>query len=241
MHLILLIAELIALYFLSRWLTQLIYNLCFLFFRSRTIGVTFITLIQFPGTVIHELSHLFTAEILGVHTGKLTLVPEGIQDEEVRAGSVMIAHSDPFRRYMIGLAPIFTGLITLAALSYFLPQFWMNITTAGTPILTNPNLLWLLLDIYALFAVSSSMFSSPTDLKGFLPFAITLGILIAGAYIAGLRIGLTGPILALTTTILDALVKSVGVVLAINAAGILLTQLLMILAIRITHRRIIRG
>ena len=105
----LLLGELIGLYLLSQTLIQAVYDLTMLITRSRAAGVTVVSLLTFPGTVVHELSHLFTAEVLGVHTGKLTLVPENIQEADVKAGSVMIAQSDPFRRYIIGLAPIFPG------------------------------------------------------------------------------------------------------------------------------------
>ncbi len=240
MQLLLLAGELILLYVLSRRLTQAVYDITYLLFRARSVAIMVVTLLSFPGTVIHELSHLFTAEILGVHTGKLTLVPENIAEEEIKAGSVMIAQSDPFRRYAIGLAPIFTGLIGITALSYFLPSLWNNVTQSGIPILSNPNSYLLLLIAYLLFAVSNSMFSSPEDLKGFVPFGITVAIMIAAAYIAGIRIGLQGVALEFATKILDALVKSLGVVLAFNIIGLLTMKVLIVLTEKTTKRRIIK-
>lgn len=233
MILLLFFVELIALYILSQSLTQAIYDLTILLTRSRTLGITVISLITFPGTIVHELSHMFTAEILGVRTGKLTLVPEGLDTEEVKAGSVMISSSDPFRRYAIGLAPIFVGMITIAALSYVLIQIvptwgdWRN---------------WGYLGIgYLLLAVSNAMFSSKEDLKGFIPFIIALGAMIAAAYYAGLRIGLTGTLLSIVSKMLDALVKSLGIVLALNILGLLVTKLLTILMEKFTHRKLRRG
>ena len=239
--LILLLAELLGLYFLAQGLTQVFYDVCFLLFRSRTLAITIITLITFPGTVIHELSHLFTAEILGVHTGKLTLVPEGINEEEVKAGSVMISESDPFRRYLIGLAPLFTGLIFITALSYLL------INPTVIPIIL-PELsifnyqfsIISLLILYLLLAISNSMFSSKEDLKGFIPFAIALGAMIVAGYVAGLRIGITGVLLTFVTTLLDALTKSLAVVLVINLVGLIIMKGLMLLTQKITHRKLLR-
>ena len=233
--------ELAVLYVLATRLTQAVYDLTILLFRSRPIGIMVVSLLTFPGTVVHELSHLFTAEVLGVHTGKLTLVPENIQDEEVKAGSVMIAQSDPFRRYMIGLAPIFSGLICITALSYLLvnpsviPVSWGEFSIF--------NIQFSVLSIiffYLLFAVSNAMFSSSEDLKGFIPFAIALGAMIAAAYVAGLRIGLTGFLLDTVTTILFSLTKSLGIVLAVNIFGLLVTKGLIIIAEKFIHRRIIR-
>ncbi|OGG35695.1 hypothetical protein A2363_04220 [Candidatus Gottesmanbacteria bacterium RIFOXYB1_FULL_47_11] len=219
MQALLLIGELITLYAVSGRLTQALYDLVVRLTRSRTIGVTALTLLMFPGTVIHELAHLFTAEILGVRTGKLTLVPEAIAQDpstmlgtEIRTGSVMIGHSDPFRRYLIGLAPMLVGLIALTALAYFIDwSQWFS---------------WLnLLLVYLLFAVSNAMFSSSEDLKGFVPFALTLIIMVSAAYFAGLRIGLTGTALDLVTRILEGLTKSLGVVLGINVGSLLLIRL----------------
>lgn len=224
----LLFTELTLLFFLSQWLMQSLFNLCILIFRSRSVAITIITILNFPGTVIHELSHLFTAEVLGVRTGKLTLVPESIQSDEVKAGSVMIASTDPFRRYLIGLAPIVTGLVSITALSYFLSQQYYPIT-----ILT-------ILYFYLLLAISNAMFSSTEDLKGFLPFIITLGIMAGAAYFAGFRVGITGPALSVATRLLDALTKSLGIVLALNIIGLTLTKGLILLTEKLTRRKIYR-
>jgi len=245
--LLLLFAELFILFFLSRWLTHYTYNLCILLFRARSVAITIITILNFPGTVIHELSHLFTAEVLGVRTGKLTLVPESIQRDpstslgtEIKAGSVMIAASDPFRRYLIGLAPIVMGLLAITTLSYFLPGLYTDVVYSGTPVFKNLNTLLLFLDFYLLVAVSNAMFSSAEDLKGFLPFIITLGIMIGAAYLAGFRVGITGPALSVATRILDALTKSLGGVLALNIVGLILTKLLILLTEKVTRKKLYR-
>jgi hypothetical protein len=224
----LLLIELTMLFFLSRWLTEAVFALCLLLFRARSIAVTILSVLNFPGTVVHELSHLFTAEILGVHTGKLTLVPDAIQEDEIKAGSVMIAATDPFRRYLIGLAPICIGLVASTTLAYFLFQNYYPIT-----------LLTVLL-AYLLLAVSNAMFSSAEDLKGFIPFIITLGIMVGAAYFAGLRIGLTGPAQNIATQILNALTKSLAGVIGLNIMSLLLAKLLTLLTQKITRRKLYR-
>jgi hypothetical protein len=55
-----------------------------------------------------------------VHTGGLTLVPEGIEKTNVRTGSVMIAQTDPLRRAIIGVAPVFVGLAALFRICHVL-------------------------------------------------------------------------------------------------------------------------
>ena len=145
MMLLFLIIELTFLYLLSRRVIGTLYRLLQMLTRSRPMAIWIVSIIFFPGTVVHELAHLFTAEILGVRTGKLTLVPESLEGNEINAGAVMIAATDPFRRTLIGLAPVYVGIIVLVATS----------SLTVLPILT----------FYIMFAVSNSMFSSEEDMK----------------------------------------------------------------------------
>ncbi len=238
MLLLILLIELVILFLLSRYVTQLLYGLFLLIFRSRSVAISATTLLFFPGTVVHELAHLFTAEILGVHTGKLSLVPENLEEDEIQAGSVQIAKSDPFRRYLIGFAPLIVGLVILAALSYWLPSLLQQATAAARSgnLLTSSSTYLVSLLIYLLFVISNSMFSSKEDLKGFFAFAITIGILVGAGYIAGIRIELTGTALEFANRILDGLVKSTGLVLAINGVLLLLLKVLLKLSTKILHR-----
>lgn len=238
MILVAFLLEVVLLYFLSRFLTQSLYALFILVFRSRTTAVSATTLLLFPGTVVHELAHLFTAEILGVRTGKLNLVPENIREESVKTGSIAIARTDPFRRAAIGLAPVFVGLAVLSALSYWLPGLIESVFRSGTPVLSNPNALFLILNSYLLFSVSNSMFSSSEDLKGFMPFAITVSLLVSAAYWAGFRIGLTGQALALATKIVTTLIVSLGWVLAVNVILLIMIHVWVVLMRKIFHQRI---
>ncbi|MBI3956227.1 hypothetical protein HY339_03130 [Candidatus Gottesmanbacteria bacterium] len=211
----LLTSELCLLSLLSRKLTQSLYVLFFRIFRNKTVSMTILVILLFPGTVVHELAHLFVAEVLRVRTGKLTLVPEGLEDTEIKAGGVMIAQTDPLRRTLIGLAPVYVGIAVLAALSYFLSQ---NITVINViPIII----------FYIIFAVSNSMFSSKEDMKGVIPFAITVGLFAAAAYFAGFRVGLTGELLEKILSLIQTLVRSLGIVLAVNLIGLILASMLL--------------
>lgn len=213
MAVLLLFAELTLLYFLSRRLIQAIYRLMVTITHSRTVAIWMVTIIFFPGTVVHELAHLFVAEILRVRTGKLTLVPESLEEAEIRTGSVAIAQTDPLRRTLIGLAPTYVGMGVLSALSYFLQ---INNITIITIIL-----------FYIMFAVSNSMFSSKEDMRGVIPFAITVALFLAAGYVAGFRAGLTGELLNTIILIIETLVRSLGVVIGVNLAGLAATSLLL--------------
>ncbi|MEK7119471.1 MAG: hypothetical protein AAB889_03035 [Patescibacteria group bacterium] len=225
---LILTAELGLLYFLSRWLTQTLYTFFLLIFKIRSIAMSLVTLLLFPGTVIHELSHLFVAEILGVRTGKLTLAPEEIRETNpsklragVKAGSVAIAATDPIRRALIGIAPVFTGIGFLAGLSY-----WFQINNIA--IIT-------IIIFYIMFAVSNSMFSSKQDLKGFWPVAIIVSLIITAGFFAGLRFGLAGQAAIIAQQIIMSLTRSLAQVLAVNGGLLLVVSILIALLRKLTN------
>ncbi|NMC35880.1 hypothetical protein GYA49_02430 [Candidatus Beckwithbacteria bacterium] len=104
-----------------------------------------------PGTVIHELSHYLVAEILQVRTGNINLYPAKNEEGKLRLGSVAIAQTDPFRKILIGTAPLWTGLGIIAALIYIIVD-------------KIPPLFFLILIFTAIFLIASTMFSSKKDL-----------------------------------------------------------------------------
>jgi len=222
------IAELIGLFVLSRRVTQGIFLTLHRVFRIRSVAVSLTTFFLFPGTVIHELSHLFTAEILGVKTGKLNLAPQSIEGDEIRMGSVELSHTDPFRRSVIGLAPFFIGVIALSGLSSVLPNLWNETFLAfqNNTLFSSSSFYFLLVTFYLIFAVSNTMFTSKEDMKGVIPLTIVLGLLGSGIYIAGFRIGITGGLLIWTQTLLTNIAQSLGVVLIINGIILITTTIL---------------
>lgn len=214
--LILLLLEFFALYFVSKWLLRTLFAFFYRIFPNEHIAIGIITTITFVGTVIHELSHLFTAEILGVRTGKLTLLPKRNKGQ-LEAGSVEIAKTNPLKRYIIGLAPTLIGLMLLTALSWWFQRLIPDIVQAyqdGS--ITSSLLLQFLVVLYLLFAISTSMFSSKQDLQDFLPFTFIIGLLFWGFYALGLRISVTGVAYTALTQATQALLQTLGFVLVLN-------------------------
>ncbi len=226
MMLVIILVELIILWLLSRRLTQNLYVVWFLLTKSRPTAIGFLSFLFFPGTVIHELAHLFTAEILGVHTSGLTLVPEGLEEKNVRTGSVAIAQSDPIRRAIIGIAPVFVGLGSLGLISYFIPGLWNQMTIDFTNgiIFSQGSFYLVLLSGYSLFAVSNTMFSSSEDMEGFWPVVIVIGLLFAAAYIAGIRIGFSEAVLVNTMRFLSDVAKNLGYITGLNITLFLISK-----------------
>lgn len=217
------IAELLLLSFISGRYIEASFVLLMRIVRSRTIAVTVMTIVLFPGTVIHELSHLFTAEILGVRTGKLTLAPESIEGNDIQSGSVAIAKTDPFRRTLIGIAPFVNGIAALTALSWWFTM----IVTQGQFILLDIRLS-LVLIFYLILTISTTMFTSKEDMAGVIPVLLAIVLLAVSGYIAGIRISLTGAILQTMQAVLVSFVQNLGIVLAINLSGVLLYSLLLL-------------
>lgn len=132
-----------------------------------------LSILFLPGTIVHELSHLLVAGILMVPVGEIDLLPE-VDGQQVKLGSVQIGHTDPFRRMLIGVAPLILGLSALVGLIYFNKES-----------LSSFSPLWLsILVIYLLFQITNTMFSSKKDLEGAVVFSaaiLTVTIIIFAA------------------------------------------------------------
>lgn len=241
MALILIAVEILILYLLSRKLSQNLYIVWFLLTKSRPVAIAFLSFLYFPGTVIHELAHLFTAEILGVHTGGLTLVPEGLEEKNVRTGSVAIAKSDPIRRAAIGIAPVFVGLMSLGMVSYFIPDLWRQVTidAANGILFSEMSVYLLILAAYSLFAISNTMFSSKEDMEGFWPVVIIVGLVMAASYIAGIRISLTETVQTNLIKFLQGVAVNLGYVTGLNVTFFLVSKALISGTEKITGRHLI--
>lgn len=146
-----------ALFFLSRNVTKLLSRLFLKMFHSHAAAIYLLSFLFLPGVVLHELSHLLIANILFVPTGEVEFFPE-IHGNEVKMGSVAVAKTDPFRRFLIGVAPVIGGLGILLLSSAYLSGdlfSWQNA-----------------LLLYIVFQIANTMFSSGKDMEGALGFGI---------------------------------------------------------------------
>jgi hypothetical protein len=176
LYLVLLFAEIVFLFFLSGLVTK---NL------SRFLSISLLSFIFLPGVIIHELSHLLIATILFVPVGDMEFAPRRDGDG-LKLGSVKIAEVDPFRRSLIGFAPVFVGLLLVIGMVYL---FNLNIVFLQK----NPYVFLASIFIlaYLLFAISNTMFSSKVDMRGAIEVLLTLLIILVGLYVVGFRLPLT--------------------------------------------------
>lgn len=162
-YLITFLSELLLLFFLSRRLVNSLSKLIYRFTRSHRVVVHTLAVIFLPGTILHELAHLLFAGVMLVPVGELSVMPE-IEEKGVKLGSVQIGHTDPFRRTIIGVAPVLLGLLLIFSIFLFVK------------IGVNP---WwqAFLALYLIFQIGNTMFSSKKDIEGSLLFIILVFVL----------------------------------------------------------------
>lgn len=186
-------AMLLPLVFLQRFLHREIQLVFFLLTRNKPLTIALFSMVFFPGVFLHELSHFLMAKILGVRTGKFSIIPQALESGQLMLGYVETERSDILRDSLIGLAPIITGTLFVAyagvaqlrldALWHVLSNgqvelFWMGLGLLPT---VPDFFLW----FYLTFAVSSTMLPSETDRHAWLPLGLWIGALLAIALLAG--------------------------------------------------------
>ncbi len=163
--------ELSLLFLLSRKLVSCLAQILYKFTKSHRFVVHTLALIFLPGTMIHELAHLLFAGIMLVPVGELSVIPV-IEEKGVRLGSVQIGKTDPFRRTIIGVAPVLLGMVLIFSI-------FMLVKIGVSP--------WwqILLALYFIFQIGNTMFSSRKDIEGSILFAV-LTMVSCGAVLGSL-------------------------------------------------------
>ena len=149
------------LFVLSRELTRSISLILYRITRNQKATIKIFHVLFLPGVLIHELSHLITAEVLFVKTYGLSLSPENF-GSELRMGSVKIEKTDPVRRTIIGFAPVFVGFVIIFLANYILLS---EASIVG-------SFFSFVLLFIIVFEIGNTMFSSRKDLDG------TIGLLL---------------------------------------------------------------
>jgi hypothetical protein len=163
----------------------------FLITRRADITMALFSIIFFPGILLHEGSHYVVARLLGVRTGKFSLIPHQIEKGKLRLGFVETAQTDWLRDALIGTAPLlsggtfvaYTGLIHLGLL-----DFWRAYNSGYfTGMLGAVHNLTLQTDFWIWFylalVVSSTMFPSASDRRAWLPLGfICMLLLVVSLY-----------------------------------------------------------
>ncbi|GAB4548471.1 MAG: hypothetical protein Fur002_25340 [Anaerolineales bacterium] len=179
--------------FIQRLLHREIQAAFIILTRSKSLSIALFSLLFLPGVFLHELSHFLMAKLLGVRTGRFSLIPAALPDGRLQLGYVETASTDVFRDSLIGLAPLLTGslFIAYAGVAQMRLDVLWSLALAG-----NFDLFWrgllLLPQIpdfyfwsYLIFVVSSSMMPSASDRHSWLPLGVWSAALLALALFAG--------------------------------------------------------
>lgn len=183
------------------------------------------SMIFLPGTIIHEMSHLFAAAITGTKIGKVEIFPElprggiGADDRlphprpevgarndklSVHLGYIQTQELGLFRGFLVGTAPLLVGLGVL---------IWI----ADARSLDSLRSLGM---TYLFFTVANSLFLSWTDVKQALPLLAIAAILGGGLYFWGVRPAIIPDSRLLT--ILNSLWKTLMISVGVNLAAIVI-------------------
>lgn len=193
----------------QRWIHRHLRGVAFLLTGRQSWAVIAYALILFPGVLLHELSHWLFANLLGVRTGAVSLLPRQQADGSIQLGYVEYYRHrrlDPIRESLIGGAPLITGTVVILliglrvfdvpALSQAVASGEIDgLTSALSEVFSTPDFfLWL----YLLFSVSNAMLPSPSDRRAWPAFIVLLAV-IAGALLLlrqqeFLLDGLAGPV-----------------------------------------------
>lgn len=196
--------------------------------RRPEIAIVLFSILLFPGVILHEGSHFLVASLLGVSTGRFSLLPKPLPKGRLQLGYVETHATDPFRDALIGIAPLLSGCIFVIFVGLGplgLMQLVSPLATKGFgavwPVLTQlyqrPDFfLW----FYLTFAVSSTMLPSESDRRAWLPIGIFFLILAGVALLAGAGHWLVTDFLPQVNATFAALAMVFGISAAVHALAL---------------------
>jgi len=177
----------------QRWLHREIQAILFILTRRPDVVIGIFSFLFLPGVALHEASHFVAARLLGVRTGHFSLLPRQLPGGQVRLGYVETEATDILREALIGAAPLISGGTAVAllgtrrlglaplvdAIRFGQP---LNLSEALLRLPVQPDFwIW----FYLAFAISSTMFPSAADRRGWLPVAALTAVLTLTAVAAG--------------------------------------------------------
>lgn len=206
--------------FLQRFLQREIQAIFLLLTHQPEISMALFSLLFLPGVLLHELSHFLMARLLGVRTGRFSLIPRKLPGGRLQLGSVETASADFVRDALIGAAPLILGGIFVAFVGISrleLSALWENMIQgqAGSfrealiATVDRPDFwLW----FYLVFTVSSTMMPSSSDRRAWLPLLLVMLVVTGLVLLLG-----AGPwILSKLGSVIRSSVNAITLVFAIT-------------------------
>lgn len=172
--------------------------------------------LMFPGTLLHELSHILAASVLGSRIWDVSLSPTYVEDENgkgtVELGSVMAKDVGVLRNAMISVAPTVAGsllILLVGWLVFDLPGVAAALETGAwdqvMACVTTPlGTVWGWVGVSVIIIASVNMLPSPTDAQsavGLIFLPIPLIVVLAILYLT--RSTIMGAFVEFTNTALS--------------------------------------
>lgn len=187
----------LVLLLLQRWIHTHLHGLALLLTGRPERAFIVYAIILFPGVVLHEVSHWLSASLLGVRTGKFSLIPKRQPNGEIQLGYVEYYKDrglGPIRESLIGGAPLIVGTAVIWLIGWHIFDI-QTVTAAlqsgdvdqlalalGGLFQTDDFLVWL----YLLFAISNAMMPSASDRRAWPAFLLVMGGVTIAIYLLGL-------------------------------------------------------
>ncbi|MBI4225724.1 hypothetical protein HY612_01285 [Candidatus Roizmanbacteria bacterium] len=214
--------QIVLIYLLSRWVINKLFHFLRIFISDDHLVFSLVSLLFFPGTIVHEVAHFFAATVLFLRVRSISIFPKW-EGREIKLGSVLYEKKDFVRGLLVGIAPIFAGLLF----------FWF---VAVFNLFPSKSIVLNIVFLYLIFAVSSMMFSSKRDLVDLIYIFPFLVFLYGFIYIFDLKLDYLIRNEALRETILN-FIKQVNIYLLISITINVLLLIIFLLLKKLIKRK----
>jgi len=158
----------------------------FLITRRIEVSQALFSIFFLPGVILHEGSHFVVAKLLGVKTGKFSIIPRSLPGGKLQLGYVETQQTDILRDSIIGIAPFIVGCVFVAYVGIIqleLLDLLSAMRSAGFEgvsgelrlFFSQPDIwIW----FYLALTVSSTMLPSASDRRAWLPMILLIMVFI---------------------------------------------------------------
>jgi hypothetical protein len=216
--------------FLQQWLHRHIQGLTLALTGNSGFALRLLFYLLLPGVLLHEASHYLFAKLLFVRVTGFNIGIGAIDKRQVSLGSVHLQRSDPIRESLIGAAPFVIGISAIWLIVGYGFDLWPAGGLAfgrfidGVREYAGDWTTWL--DVYLIFAVSTSMIPSESDREPWALIIAIIGLVTLVAVLAGWWSRIPGGMMALASQLIDALTFALGIVVSVNGAFAVLLLLI---------------
>jgi hypothetical protein len=228
-----------GLWLLGVLLSRHIQGLVLLLSDRPTFATMVYDLLVLPGVVLHELSHVVVALLLGLRVLQVNLF-QFRSRHDPRQGEVIVTKADPLRMSIVGAAPLLGGIAALLLLGR-----WIDPPTVSLNLAVFEQLRQQLRDpataigTYLIFTIANTMFPSEADRRAW--WVVGAVLLALGAVLLALGVRPALPPLWIERLAFqaDQLTAALLPVVFVDVAILVVILVLETLVSRIRGRRVI--